>query len=241
MPKTRVLMAVAAAGVLVAMTGCSNEDEAPLRASKADTTEKKQQKSEPIPKATPEKTTEPAPKELSGAVSEAILAVDDVGNGVEEQDREKSLDTVTNDICAKQWPMNEERTAREQVFYWEGDVGEVVVSNEIVAYKDGQGPEALDEIRQAVSECGDWRHRQGEITGVSEADVPEGALEDSFAWEATDERTAGDTTYSYVAVYQLRDDLLSGLYLWAPSTDEAYDLAAELVPKAAERLQSAVG
>lgn len=193
-----------------------------------------------IPEATPKKTKEP-PKDLAEAVSKAILSADDVGNGVEEQDRENTLDTVTNDICAKQWPMNDERTAREQVFYWEGDVGEVVVSHEVVAYNKGQGKKALDELRQAVSECGDWRHRQGEITGVTETDVPEGALEQSFAWEATDERTAGDLTYSYIAVYQLQGDVLGGLYVWAPTSDDVLELATELTPKAADKLREAVG
>lgn len=231
-------MAALAAGLLVLSTGCSSEEQAPpLRASKTD---KVEETPRDIPQATP-KETKQAPKQLIGDVSDALLAVDEVGNDVEEQDREQTLDTVTNDICAKQWPMNDERTAREQVFYWEGDVGEVVVSNEIVAYNKGQGAKALDEIRTAVADCGDWRHRQGEITGVSETDVPEGAVESSFAWEATDERTAGEQTYAYYAVYQLEGDLLSALYLWAPSTDEVLDLAADLTPKAAERLQSAVG
>lgn len=231
-------MAAVAAGLLVFSAGCSSDDDAPpMRAAETDEVKETKQA---IPEATPKETKE-APKELTGAVSEALLAVDEVGNDVEEQDREQTLDTVTNDICAKQWPMNEERTAREQVFYWEGDVGEVVVSNEIVAYNEGQGAAALDEIRTAVDECGDWRHRQGEITGVTEADLPEGALEDSFAWEATDERTAGEETYAYLAVYQLEGDLLSALYLWAPSTEEVLDLAADLTPKAAERLQTAVG
>lgn len=236
---TRSVVAVAAGAMLV-LTGCGSDDEGDGGDGGQVENQAKASADTPIPKATPEPTVE-APEDVTKAISSAVLTVDEVAHDVEEQDREDNLNSVTNDICAKEWPSNSERAAREQALYWAGgDVGELVVSHEVVMYNEGQGEAALQEIRDAIGECGQWKHRQGEITGISEAEVPQGAVDDSFAWSATDEREAGESTYAYLAVYQLHGDMLSAVYLWAPSADEGIAVAEEIVPVAAERLQEAM-
>ena len=217
-------------GLVLAAVGCSG-DESPRAASPSD---RKDVATTAAPKAT-EETRPPTPEDAVQAVGQVMLTADDVGSDAVEQDSDDSLDAVTNDICAQQWPSNDERTARRQSFYWaDVDVAETVVSSEAVAYQEGQARAALQEIADAVAECGGWKHKQGELTGVAETEPPDGALDDSFAWGATDERSS--QTYSYLAVYQVSGDLLSGLYVWAPSTDEALEVARDLVPKAAQRL-----
>jgi hypothetical protein len=113
-----------------------------------------------------------------------------------------------------------------------------VVSNEAVAYKPGKGAAALAEIKQAVEGCDGWEHGQGEMTDIAVVEPPVGTLGEAFAWRGEDSRKGG-TDYSYLAVYQRSGDLLSAVYVWSTSEDEARDVADEVAPKAAAHLERA--
>lgn len=204
----------------------------------------------PPPRDTPAEVANDAPApekrklsaaELKQAIGVVVLGEGDIGHSVEVQDQDDTLEAPTNDVCAKEWPGDANRIARNQDFFWKpAQVANLVVSNEAVAYKPGKGAAALAEIKKAVSDCDGWEHEEGEMGDVEVIDAPAGSLKGTFAWQGRDERADG-TDYSYVAVYQSDGDLLSALYVWSTDDDDSKALARELAPKAAARLERATG
>ncbi|WP_020579846.1 hypothetical protein [Actinopolymorpha alba] len=236
MPRIRLALAFVAAGAIV-LAGCSSDE--------PETTGAQQQTKDDVPaQVANEKPSEdkkkPTPAQLKSAVGKVVLGEGDIGHDVEVQDQDDTLEAATNDICAKDWSGDNSRIARNQDFFWKSArQAKLVVSNEAVAYQPGKGSAAIAELKQAAAECNTWKHDQGTMGKVHIVDPPKGALDGSFAWQGSDDRKGVE--YSYVAVYQTKDDLLSALYVWAPSENEARDVAAELAPKAAQRLEKALG
>lgn len=234
MPIPRAGLAWVLAGLLtLALTGCGS-DEPPAADQRPD--------KKPAGAAAPK---EPKPKrltsaQLEAAVGRAVLGEDDIGHNVRVQDSDGTLDAPTNDVCAKEWRGDRYRVARNQDFFWKNaEVAPLVVSNEAVAYKPGKASSALAEVEKAVAGCDGWEHQQGEMGEVEEIDPPEGSVDGAFAWRGKDNRTGG-TDYAYVAVYQVKGDVLTAIYVWASSADEAQYVAADLAPKAASRLEKAI-
>ncbi|MEQ7127456.1 hypothetical protein ABN034_23305 [Actinopolymorpha sp. B11F2] len=235
MPRTRYVLSVLAVGVLM-LAGCSSDEQgSPETASRSDKPAAK-----PVgDKPKPERKMTAA--ELKAAIGVIVLGEGDVGREVEVQDQDDSLDAPTNDICARKSAADGDRLARNQDFFWKSaNVAELVVSNEAVAYQPGKGAAAFAEIKKAVGGCDGWEHSQGEMADVEIVDPPTGTLGDAFAWRGQDSRKGG-TDYSYLAVYQRRGDLVSAVYVWSTSEDEAREVADEVAPKAAARLERAVG
>ncbi|MGW5364113.1 hypothetical protein [Actinopolymorpha pittospori] len=238
MPRFRLVLAVVAAG-LVALAGCSNnkpseEAQQPQQTQETPANVANQKAAGAV------KEEPPTSAQLKNAIGKIILNDGEIGRDVEIQDQDDSLAAPTNDICAKDWASNSTRIARNQDFFWKSaKTAELVVSNEAVAYQPGKGAAAIAEIEKAVGDCDGWKHDQGEIKDVTAVDPPEGALKGSFAWRGVDDRKGED--YSYLAVYQTDGDLLSAIYVWAGSRDEAREVASDLAPKVADRLKAAVG
>ncbi|MBE1604877.1 hypothetical protein [Actinopolymorpha pittospori] len=239
MPRFRLVLAVVAAG-LVALAGCSNN-------KPSDEAQQPQQTQETPAKVANQKAAgavkdePPTSAQLKNAIGKIILNDGEIGRDVEVQDQDDSLQAPTNDICAKDWASNKTRIARNQDFFWKSSAktAELVVSNEAVAYQPGKGAAALAEIEKALDDCDSWKHPQGEYKDVATVDAPDGALKDSFAWRGVDDRKGKD--YSILVVYQTDGDLLSVVYVWADSRDEAQEVASDLAPKVADRLKAAVG
>lgn len=224
---------LAAGAVMV--TGCSSNDGEPP----ADNSAPRQQNEAQVASEDDGKERKVTPDQLKAAIGRVILNEGDIGHGAEVQDQDDSLDTPTNDVCAKEWPGDGNRLARNQDFFWKDQrVADLVVSNEAVAYKPGKGEAALAEIKKAIEDCDGWKHDQGEIKNIEVVDAPNGALEGSFAWRGTDDRKEKD--YSYIAVYQRSGDLLSAIYIWATDKKEAQEIAEDLTVKAAQRLERAL-
>jgi outer membrane murein-binding lipoprotein Lpp len=238
-PRFRLVLAVVAAG-LVALAGCSSNDKPSTQAQQQPPQQIQETPANVANEKPAAKDEPPTSAQLKNAIGKIILNDGEIGRGVEVQDQDDSLDAPTNDICAKDWASNSTRIARNQDFFWKSaKTAELVVSNEAVAYQPGKGAAAIAEIEKAVGDCDGWKHDQGQIKDVTTVDPPEGALKGSFAWRGVDDRKGED--YSYLAVYQTDGDLLSAIYVWAGSRDEAREIASDLVPKAADRLKAAVG
>ncbi|HZC26424.1 MAG TPA: hypothetical protein VE287_05330 [Actinopolymorphaceae bacterium] len=236
MRRTHLAPALTVAVLLVlayTATGCGSDDKpasAPARHPAAKVAHKKPPPDKPA-----------TATELKKAVGVAILAAGDVGHGVEMQDQDKTLDEPTNDVCAKVWSGDKTRLARTQDFFWKtAKVAPLVVSSEAVAYQPGKGAAALTQIRKAVAGCHGWTHPQGTMGHIKVIEPPKGSLHGAFSWQGKDDRKGG-SDYSYVAVYQNNGDLLSAVYVWSTSEDQAHDVVGALAPKAAARLEKALG
>lgn len=235
MPKTRLVLAAAVAG-LIALAGCSNEEpkpgaQQPEKQTQTGTDPKNENVSKPKSNVTE--------AQLKTALGKVDLGSADIGHGVKRQNHEADLDAPTNDICGKSWPSNSSRIARDQGYFWKSaKVASLVVSNEAVAYAPGKGSGVLAEIEKAIGSCDKWKHDQGEMTGIHIVEPPSGALPDSFAWQGKDERKGVE--YSYLAVYQTNGDLLSAVYIWSKDKNELADVADQVTPKAASMLKDAL-
>jgi hypothetical protein len=224
------------AGLLAfALAGCGSDDEPqPAATQRPDANAGRVERTKP-----------PQPKrltsaQLKAAVGRTIIGEEDIGRDVQVQDQDTTLSAPTNDVCAKKWRGDRYRVARNQEFFWKtAEVATLVVSNEAVAYRHGKGASALAELRKAVDGCDGWEHSQGEMAEIEEIDPPDGAVDGAFAWQGTDLRSGG-TDYSYVAVYQVKSDVLTAVYVWSTSASHAQEIAGELTRKAASRLESAV-
>ncbi|GAA2757280.1 hypothetical protein GCM10009872_26400 [Actinopolymorpha rutila] len=229
----------------MALAGCgsSDDDSAGAQGAKAPAKVAADRAAKPTKSPTP--TSNPTPthepktaEELKGSIGKIVLTGKEIGHGVEIQNQDDSLTTPTNDICGRKWAGDRRRLARNQDFFWKsGSSPSLVVSGEAVAYEPGTGSKALAEIQSAVGDCDGWKHDQGQIRDVTAVDPPSGALKDAFAWRGVDARDGH--TYSYLAVYQADGDLLSAVYVWADSRSQAREVAAQVVPKVADRLENA--
>ncbi|MFD2077457.1 hypothetical protein SAMN05421678_108271 [Actinopolymorpha cephalotaxi] len=240
MPRFRRAFAlVACCALAVAGCGSSDDDSAGVKPAKSPAKVAATRPAKPAKTPTP--TPTPTPKtaaELKGAIGKIVLTDKEIGHDVEIQNQDDSLTTPTNDICGRKWAGDKKRLARNQDFFWEsGKSASLVVSGEAVAYQPGTGAKALTEIRRAVGDCDGWKHDQGQIRDVTVVDPPSGALKGAFAWRGVDARDG--EKYSYLAVYQADGDLLSAVYVWAGSRSRAREIAGQVVPKVADRLENA--
>ncbi|WP_147304654.1 hypothetical protein [Thermasporomyces composti] len=234
MPRTRLVLAMLAAGAVM-FTGCSSNDGEPP----ADNSAPRQQNEARVANENDSRERELTPDQLKAAIGRVILSEGDIGHDTEVQNQDDSLDVPTNDVCGKQGRSDGDRLARNQDFFWKGARNpDLVVSNEAVAYKPGKGEAALEEIKKAVEDCDGWKHDEGQIKDIEVVDAPKGALEGSFAWRGTDDRKEAD--YSYIAVYQRNGDLLSAIYVWSTDKDQLDEVAEDLTVKAAQRLERAL-
>ncbi|MET9019270.1 hypothetical protein ABZV93_04755 [Actinopolymorpha sp. NPDC004070] len=235
------LAVVASCALAVAGCGSSDDDSAGARQAKAPAKVAKTGTAKPTKSPTPTPTPTPEPKtaeELKGSIGKIVLTEEEIGHDVAIQNQDDSLTTPTNDICGRKWAGDKKRLARNQDFFWQsGTSPSLVVSGEAVAYEPGTGSKALAEIERAVSDCQGWKHGQGQIRDVTAVDPPSGALKGAFAWRGVDARDG--QTYSYLAVYQADGDLLSAVYVWADSRSDAQEIAGQVVPKVADRLENA--
>ncbi|MGW0231721.1 hypothetical protein ACWDWO_25720 [Actinopolymorpha singaporensis] len=242
MPRFRLALAlVASCAVALAGCGSSDDDSAGAQHGKPPAKVAETRAAKPTKTSTPTPTPTAEPKtaeELKGSIGKIVLTDKEIGHDVQIQNQDDSLSTPTNDICGRKWAGDRKRLARNQDFFWKSASSpSLVVSGEAVAYEPGTGSKALAEIERAVADCDGWKHDQGQIRDVTVVDPPSGAVKGAFAWRGVDARDG--RTYSYLAVYQAEGDLLSAVYVWADSRSEARDIAGQVVPKIADRLQNA--
>lgn len=227
----RSAVAVTAVGLLL-FAGCSSDSDEPEGTDTRD-----------VEKSSVEEDVDELSKDdiraLEAAVGKAKLNEGDVGHDVSVEDTSEGTDAPTNDICGENWATNSLRVARQQDYFWKSDEApaQLVVSNEVVAYQPGTATDVLNEIEQSVADCDGWEHAKGEMSDVESVDPPGDALDNARSWEATDDRE--EDAYSYVAVYQTKGDLMSALYVWATDGDQAREVADELTPEVAKKLESA--
>lgn len=225
----RSAAAFAAVGLLL-VAGCSSDSEQPSGAEPQDIEESSAE-------GTVEDLADISVKELEVAVGRAKLNEGDIGDDMSVEDTSEGLDAPTNDICGQNWATNNLRIARQQDYFWNSDEqpAELVVSNEVVAYEKDKATDVLNEIDQSVEDCGGWEHAEGEMGDVELVEPPAGSTGESTAWQAVDSREEG--SYTYVAVYQTKGDLLSALYIWSTDEDEAQQVAEQLTPLVADKLE----
>ena len=234
MSKIRLVISAVAAFGVVTLSACSNEEEPPPPIK---TTSSQEERQESQKKSRSKEFSE---DDLTKAVTKADLGSADVGRDVSRGGHDDTLEQPTNDICGKQGDSDKNRIARIQDHFWvDGqENASLVVSNEVVAYKPGTGADVLSELESAVASCDKWEHDSGEMTRVHIVEPPSGAAGASFAWQGTDVKNGQD--FVYTAVYQTNGDLMSAIYVWAKDGSTMNDVLGDVVPKAADKLESAL-
>jgi hypothetical protein len=143
---------------------------------------------------------------------------------------------VTLDLCGGDFPSEALRVARHQVAFPIGDDFDRAVSNEVVAYERDGADQAMRELRRAVDRCPDRFVGSAVATKpVARYHIkqlpPHGSWQTgSLALHIRVEARAGDSpSYEYIAVYQVRGQLLSALYLSGRRAEAQLDDLSALV------------
>ncbi|HEY4348463.1 MAG TPA: hypothetical protein VGM80_12815 [Gaiellaceae bacterium] len=146
---------------------------------------------------------------------------------------------ATLDLCAGTYPSESLRTGRLQLRYVHAGKA-IRVSNEVVTYTKGGAQEALREVRGVAASCARKPVvlEQGQLKNVLSVVPIKDAklLPGSVAVRITVKETNGSkhATTTGVAIYQVKNDTLSGVYAWTtPGT--TIDQAAQVGLRAAEQ------
>ena len=156
------------------------------------------------------------------ALSQLLLTPAQVGNGyrlVERPDGHGVKGYVTLDMCGYKFGSEKLRTGRLQVNYVHSGHA-VTLSNEIVSYQPGGAAQALEEVAYAASHCPSTPLKSAAdgISSVSFRVSPVRFTEPlpagSVAYAETISLTykGKHTQQSDIVVYQIRGDVLSGVY-----------------------------
>ncbi|HUY72087.1 MAG TPA: hypothetical protein VMV08_07575, partial [Gaiellaceae bacterium] len=127
---------------------------------------------------------------------------------------------ATLDLCAGTFPSESLRTGRLQMSYLHKGKA-VPVSNEVVTYVSGGAQEALREVRAVAESCARTPVvvRRGTVTNTLTVVPIRGSnlLPGAVAVRITVLITAGKkrATSTGVAIYQVKNNMLSGVYAWS--------------------------
>jgi hypothetical protein len=150
---------------------------------------------------------------------------------------------VTLDLCGYRFKSEALRLARHQVAYVKQGAKPEALSNEVVAYKSGGAARAMSELRAAIAHCprgyvpskvqgvGPMKNR---LTPLAHRGLLPGTVAEV---DSVTELRPNNTVASYVAifVYQVRDDVLSGVYTFGAGSGP---LALRAAAAAARNLRS---
>jgi hypothetical protein len=160
----------------------------------------------------------PAPNLASVVLSNAQVGAGYKGPVI--QGGESFIGEVTLDLCAGTYPSESLRTGRLQIRYLHS--GKTVpVSNEVVTYVSGGAQEALREVRGVALSCASKPVvvKQGAVTNtltvtpITGSNLLPGSVAVRITVLATDGKKRATTTG--VAIYQVKNDVLSGVYAWS--------------------------
>jgi hypothetical protein len=127
---------------------------------------------------------------------------------------------VTLDLCGKQFASESLRVAREQVAY-QAAGKQPLLSNEVVAYRNGGAVKALTEVRNAVATCpSGWTSSPLQAIAREKSTIsvlhPAGLLPGSYAFVqhlSVQERNSSKIEeVTSVVVFQQRNGVLSAVY-----------------------------
>jgi len=165
---------------------------------------------------------EPTDATAPAALLEQLaIADEDLVDGETSELREQGLQVVnqiTLDYCGFTFTTEKERLFRHQVNVYLDET--YVASSEAVLYSPGSAEKAMDEVRQAISECPAGVATNSRVAGVPDliyeaeplpADLLTSLADDHIAVHVTASTTDGrsqDTTM----IYQRRGDVLIGTY-----------------------------
>lgn len=230
--------------LVLAVSGCSTggdraDDASTTAASGPDTTATPSTApSSTAPSSTSADAVVPDPGELVEGIA---IADDDLLDGETHQLREQGaqvVNQVTLDYCGYTFTTEAERLSRHQVNVYRGE--EYVASNEAVLYAPGSAEDAMNQVRQAISECPPGVAVPSVIADVPDliyaaepipADQLGGLTEDHIAVDVTASTPDGESQ-SVTLIYQRRGDVLVGSY-------GDHDRALQLADAVAQRLAAA--
>jgi hypothetical protein len=150
---------------------------------------------------------------------------------------------VTLDLCGYRFTSEALRLARHQVAYVKQGTTQEALSNEVVAYKPGGAARAMRELHDAIAHC-PRGYVPTKVQGVGPMKnrlaplAQHGLLPGTVAEvDHVTELRPNNTVASYVAifVYQVRDDVLSGVYTFGAGSGP---LALRAAAAAARNLRS---
>src|SRR5262249_25341668 len=153
---------------------------------------------------------------------------------------------VTLDFCEKSYASESLRTARLQVAF-DANGGKPGLSNEVVTYGQGGAQQAMAELRKAVKSCPDGAvanpakgvtHPPREVHRVKGPGLLPGAI----AVVETDRAVVKGrhVTEEITAVYQVRGNVLSGVYAVGDSRPAVQTAALRAAAKSASKLRADV-
>jgi hypothetical protein len=186
--------------------------------------------------------TAPAPPTPNPRLAAAVLPGSAIGRDVASQVVAAGLSLPghpTLDVCARRFPADTNRVAREQVEYINPG-GQPLVSEELVLYHAGDGQRAYRELAHALGHC----PRRFTPIGASSAvhyvgtralPRPSGALADTIAMVST--VTVAGRSFVLVATYQFAGDLLAAVYVSGPQLTRCEAESERLAPIVAARLR----
>jgi hypothetical protein len=127
---------------------------------------------------------------------------------------------TTLDLCGGTYPSENLRTGRLQVGY-KHPVKDVDVSNEVVTYLSGGAKQALSEVSKVAKTCASKAvvKKNGAITTtfkttpVTDPRLPHGTVAVKLVVKQTDGKK--HVTQTGIAIYQVKDNTLSGVYTFA--------------------------
>jgi hypothetical protein len=165
----------------------------------------------------------------AGPLDATVLAPAQVGAGYHLLERQggRGLQTPTMDLCGFRFPSEGLRTGRVQVNYARS-ASLPALSNEVVSYRRGRALQALAEVRAAIRQC-----PKKAVPNPSGSGPPitfrvtslptRGLLPGSIAFRVVVSATVSGVrrTETVVVVYQVRSDVLSGVYAYPAASTTA--------------------
>jgi len=163
-----------------------------------------------------------------------VLTPAQVGSGYRLQQRDggRGLQRPTLDFCGFRFASEGLRSGRLQVNYTRSATAPAL-SNEIVTYRSGKAPQALAEARAAIRQC-----PKKAVPNPSGSGAPvtfrvttlptKGLLPGSVAFFVVASTTVNGVRQSLTAIviYQVRGDILSGIYAYPGRSTTAAALAS---------------
>lgn len=184
----------------------------------------------------------------SAKLSALILRAAQVGNGYRKQsfgEGDQVEGQVTLDLCGQEFPSEQLRTARLQLGYVHPGENAVWVSNEVVRYRPGGARQALDELIAAVRDC-----PRGSVIGQVQGVGPvtyrikrikgKDLLPEHLALQVHVRGLIDDeqVDFTMVLVYQIRGDVLSGVYAHDGTLTARRRIALHAAAQSARNLRS---
>ena len=182
-------------------------------------------------------------------LARVVLAAREVGRGYQRSvipGGKVVQGEITLDFCDKSYASESLRTARLQVAF-DAKGGKPGLSNEVVTYSEGGARQAMAELRKAVASC-----RNGAVASPAKGVTHltrqvhtvkgHGLLPGAIAVVETDRAVVKGkrVTERIAAVYQVRGNVLSGVYAVGDSLPAVQHAALRAAAKSASRLRANV-